>query len=97
MLLKMVLYQPFHQRPEKDYHWIHYFLFVTFHYKNNTMDHENKLEELNREALQKLEEYMKEKASEGDNHDKVHSAKDEWQVAWNKLMETLLVLEKLEI
>ena len=62
------------------------------------MDHKNKLEELNKEALEKLEDYMKEKAStSGENHDKLHSAKDEWQVAWNKLMETLLMLEKLEI
>ncbi len=62
------------------------------------MDHKNKLEELNKEALEKLEAYMKEKGSEeGTDHDKVHSAKDEWQLAWNKLMETLLVLEKLEI
>ena len=62
------------------------------------MDHKNKLEELNNEALQKLEDYMKEKGSAGgEEHDKVHSAKREWQLAWNKLMETLLVLEKLEI
>jgi hypothetical protein len=62
------------------------------------MDHKNKLEELNKEALEKLENYMKEKGSAGsDEHNKIHSAKDEWQVAWNKLMETLMVLEKLEI
>ncbi|MEO5891679.1 MAG: hypothetical protein ABIQ31_15635 [Ferruginibacter sp.] len=62
------------------------------------MEHKNKLEELNKEALKKLEDYMKDKGStEGEAHDKVHSAKDDWQVAWNKLMESLLVLEKLEI
>jgi hypothetical protein len=62
------------------------------------MDHKNKLEELNKEALEKLEAYMKEKAAAGsEHHDRVHSAKDEWQLAWNKLMETLLVLERLEI
>ena len=62
------------------------------------MDHKNKLEELNKEALEKLENYMKEEGSAGsDEHNKIHSAKDEWQVAWNKLMETLMVLEKLEI
>lgn len=62
------------------------------------MDDKNKLEELNKEALEKLENYMKEKGTSGsEEHEKVHSAKEEWQLAWNKLMETLLVLEKLEI
>lgn len=63
------------------------------------MDYKHKLEELNKDALQKLEDYIKEKgeSSTGENSDMLHSAKDEWQVAWNKLMETLLVLEKLEI
>lgn len=62
------------------------------------MDHKIKLEELNKEALEKLENYMKEKGSGvNEERENVHSAKDEWQLAWNKLMETLLVLEKLEI
>ena len=62
------------------------------------MDHKNKLEELNKEALEKLENYMKEKGeASNENHEMVNKAKDEWQVAWNKLMETLLVLERLEI
>ncbi len=56
------------------------------------------LEELNKAALEKLEAYMQEVGSkEGEDHDKVHSAKEEWQLAWNKMMETLLVLQKLEI
>jgi hypothetical protein len=62
------------------------------------MDHKNKLEELNQEALAKLEAYMKEKGSADTKaHSDLSSAKDEWQLAWNKLMETLLVLERLEI
>ena len=61
------------------------------------MEHKNKLEELNKEALEKLEDYMKQKGGTDEEHSKVHSAKEEWQVAWNKLMETLLVLERLEI
>ena len=62
------------------------------------MNHKIKLEELNKEALEKLETYMKEKGTGADEYDsKVHAAKDEWQLAWNKLMETMLVLERLEI
>ena len=62
------------------------------------MDHKIKLEELNKEALEKLETYMKEKGNTSEeHHEKVKTAKDEWQTAWNKLMETLLVLERLEI
>ena len=62
------------------------------------MDHKNKLLELNKEALEKLENYIKEKGTAtSEEHEKVYSAKEEWQLAWNKLMETLIVLEKLEI
>ncbi len=62
------------------------------------MDHKNKLEELNKEALEKLENYMKEKGTgESAEYEKVHSAKEEWQHAWNKMMEALIILEKLEI
>jgi hypothetical protein len=62
------------------------------------MDTKNKLGELNREALEKLEDYMKQKGStDSEEHQKIHSAKEEWQLAWNKLMEALLILEKLEI
>lgn len=62
------------------------------------MEHKNRLEEINKEALEKFDEYMKIKSSPGsEHHDKIHSAKDEWQLAWTKFMETLLVLEKLEI
>lgn len=62
------------------------------------MDHKIKLSELNKEALENLEKYMQEKGQlNGDHHEKLTGAKDEWQVAWNKLMETLMVLERLEI
>jgi hypothetical protein len=62
------------------------------------MEHKKRLEELNQESLQKLEEYLKTKetALEAD-HAKVSKAKEEWQLAWNKLMEALIVLERLEI
>jgi hypothetical protein len=62
------------------------------------MNQKNKLEDLNKEALENLETYMKEKGTSGsEEHAKIHSAKEEWQLSWSKLMETLLVLEKLEI
>ena len=62
------------------------------------MEHKKRLEELNKEALQKFEEYIKaKKALEKEEQEKIHKAKDEWQAAWNKFMEALLVLERLEI
>jgi hypothetical protein len=62
------------------------------------MEHKQKLEDLNKESLQKFEEYLKTKeALKEEDHEKLHKAKDEWQSAWNKLMEALIVLERLEI
>lgn len=62
------------------------------------MEHKKKLEELNKESLQKLEDYVKTKGTlKEEDHEKVHKAKEEWQLAWNKLMEALMVLERLEI
>ena len=62
------------------------------------MDHKQKLEELNKAAVEKLNEYIKHKEPVKDEHkEQLHTAKQEWQVAWTKLMEALLVLERLEI
>ena len=62
------------------------------------MEHKKKLEELNSESIRKLEEYMKSKEGwKEDDHQKLHSAKEEWQIAWNKMMEVLMVLERIEI
>lgn len=62
------------------------------------MEHKRKLEELNKESLEKLEEYLKTKETLLDqDHKNVNEAKEEWQVAWNKLMEALMVLERIEI
>ena len=60
------------------------------------MNHKIELEELNKEAMKKLEAYMLEKGK-SENIAHVDIAKNEWQLAWNKLMETMLVLERLEI
>ena len=62
------------------------------------MEHKKRLEELNNESLRKFEEWVKAKGGlKQEDHENLHKAKDEWQVAWNKLMETLMVLERLEI
>lgn len=62
------------------------------------MDHKKKLTELHNASVEKIEEYLKIKGElKKDDHEKVHAAKDEWANAWNKMMETLLVLERLEI
>lgn len=62
------------------------------------MEHKKKLEDLHKESLEKVEDYVKTKGSlKEDDHEKVHRAKEEWQAAWGKLMEALIVLERLEI
>ena len=62
------------------------------------MEHTKKLEELNAETLKKLEEYMQAKGAAGsEHHDTINTAKEKWQTAWNEFLETLLVLERLEI
>jgi hypothetical protein len=61
------------------------------------MEHRKKIEELNKESLQKFEEYIKSKDLKKEDHEKLHQAKDEWQVAWNKLLEALMILERIEI
>ena len=62
------------------------------------MEPKKRLEELNKEALEKLDEYMKAKGEAGAaHHEKISAAKAKWQQAWNEFLETLLVLEKLEI
>ncbi|MEO7923220.1 MAG: hypothetical protein ABIR30_06035 [Chitinophagaceae bacterium] len=62
------------------------------------MEHRKKLEELNAESLQRLEDYLAAKKElKGEHHEKLHSAKEEWQNAWIKLREVLMVLERIEI
>ncbi len=62
------------------------------------MEHKKHLEALNKEALEKLEEYIKTKGEAGtEHHVKINTATEKWQKAWNEFLETLLVLEKLEI
>jgi len=62
------------------------------------MEHKKRLEELNKEALEKLDDYLKAKGEAGAaHHEKINMAKEKWQTSWNEFLETLLVLERLEI
>ena len=62
------------------------------------MDYREQLEKLNTASLMHLEEYLKSKGQlKDDEHLKVVKAKEDWQLAWNKFMETLMVLERLEL
>jgi len=62
------------------------------------MEHKKQLEDLNKETLEKLEEYIKAKGDTASEHqEKISAAKDKWQTAWNEFLETLLLLERLEI
>jgi ribosomal protein L11 methylase PrmA len=62
------------------------------------MKNKEHLEALNKEVLEKLDAYIKTKGDAGaEHHEKVNTAKEKWQQAWNEFLETLLVLEKLEI
>ena len=62
------------------------------------MDYRQQLEKLNTASLMHLEEYLKSKGQlKEDEHLKVVKAKEDWQLAWNKFMETLMVLERLEL
>jgi hypothetical protein len=62
------------------------------------MEPSKRLEALNKEALEKLDSYLLTKeGTNSEHHEKINAAKDKWQTAWNEFLETLLVLEKLEI
>lgn len=62
------------------------------------MEHKEHLEKLNAESLKKIEAYIRGKRDlKPEAHEKIRSAKEEWQLAWNKLMEAMLVFERIEI
>ena len=62
------------------------------------MDHKEKLEHLNEETLKQFEDFLKSKGQlRKDEHLKVVKAREDWQTAWSKFMETLMVLERLEL
>ncbi len=59
------------------------------------MEQTKRLEELNKESLQELDDYIKTLKEE--HHEAAHKAKDEWQAAWTRMKEALMVLERIEI
>ncbi|TMI96984.1 MAG: hypothetical protein E6H06_02700 [Bacteroidetes bacterium] len=62
------------------------------------MDPKKRLEELHKEAFKNFDEYVKAKGKlEKEHQEKLHEAKTNWQNAWNKLIEAMMVLERLEI
>jgi hypothetical protein len=67
-------------------------------FKTSTMEQKKQLDAINAEALEKLEAYIKTQTALNDNHhEKINAAKSKWQAAWTEILETLVVLEKLEI
>jgi uncharacterized phage-associated protein len=62
------------------------------------MEPKKQLEDINKEALEKLEDFIRTKGTASEEHqEKISTAKEKWQAAWNEFLETLLVLERLEI
>ncbi|MEP7371920.1 MAG: hypothetical protein ABI675_00940 [Chitinophagaceae bacterium] len=62
------------------------------------MDHKENLAHLNEESLKQFEDFLKSKGQlEEDEHLKIVKAREDWQTAWTKFMETLMVLERLEL
>ena len=62
------------------------------------MEHTKRLEELNKEILEKLDEYIKARGEVAEEHtEKIGTAKEKWQSAWNEFLETMVVLQKVEI
>jgi hypothetical protein len=63
-----------------------------------TMDHKKRLEDLHKEAFENFDAYLKSKGTlEKEHQEKLQEAKNNWQNAWNKLVEAMMVLERLEI
>lgn len=62
------------------------------------MEHKEKLEELNKAKLEKVDEILQSKGEVSEeNQEKISEAKKEWQASWNRFLEVLMVLERLEI
>ena len=61
------------------------------------MEHKKILDDLNRQKLEKIEEYLKTKNIGDEHKEKLSDAKSKWQEAWAKYMDVLMYLETLEL
>ena len=62
------------------------------------MTNKEEMEQAHQEYIAKMEEYTAAHANDdSDEHKNFNSAKEEWKATWTKMMEALLVLERLEI
>ena len=56
------------------------------------------LKDLNKQSLEKIEEYLKTKKGLKDEHrEKLLEAKNKWQSSWTDFMDVLMYLERLEL
>lgn len=61
-------------------------------------DHKKSLDELNKQSLEKFEEYLKTRNDiKAGQHEKITQAKKEWQAAYQKLVDIATVLDSFEI
>lgn len=67
--------------------------------KNETKtETEKQLSDLHHQILKDAEELLQKYPALGKHHsENIDKAKIKWQAAWNEFLETLLVLERLEI
>lgn len=61
-------------------------------------DHKKTLDELNKQSLEKFEDYIKKRGDlKEDQHEKIAEAKKEWQEAWQRLVNVITLLDTFEI
>ncbi len=62
------------------------------------MEHKKTLEDLNKQSLEKIDEYLRSKSNlKEEDHEKINQAKHKWQHSWAEFMDILMYLETLEI
>ena len=59
------------------------------------MNYKDELEEMHQRTLLKIEHFINKKL-ENEDLEKLYRLKQDWQQAWNKLMENLFILQRIE-